>query len=106
MPLRRTVFETTEGSVIFYNTENGVVGCILDRSFDIISILLEVRTVGDMICSHLNNTDLDRQIYDDLLRENREEFRVMNAELLREIERHFGPVTTEQLIERTVKVKK
>ena len=106
MPLRRTVFETTEGSVIFYNTENGVVGCVLDRDFDMISIMLEVRTVGDMICRRLNNAELSKQIFEDLTRANREEFRVMNADLLKEIERHFGPVTTEQLIQRTVQVKK
>jgi hypothetical protein len=106
MPLRRTVFETAEGSVIFYNTDNGAIGCILDRDFDIISIMLEVRTVGELICSHLNNAEPDKEKFDDILRENRQEFRVRNAELLREIENHWGPGITEKLIERTVKVKK
>jgi predicted regulator of Ras-like GTPase activity (Roadblock/LC7/MglB family) len=106
MPLRRTVFETAEGSVIFYNTDNGAIGCILERDFDIISIMLEVRTVGELICSHLNNAEPDKAKFDDLLRENRQEFRVRNAELLREIENHWGPGITEKLIERTVKVKK
>jgi predicted regulator of Ras-like GTPase activity (Roadblock/LC7/MglB family) len=106
MPLRRTVFETTEGSVIFYNTDNGAIGCILDRDFDIISIMLEVRTVGELICCHLNNAEPDKEKFDDILRENRQEFRVRNAELLREIENHWGPGITEKLIERTVKVKK
>ena len=106
MPLRRTVFETPEGSVIFYNTDNGAIGCILDRDFDIISIMLEVRTVGELICSHLNYAEPDKALFDDLLRENRREFRVRNAELLREIENHWGPGITEKLIERTVKVKK
>jgi predicted regulator of Ras-like GTPase activity (Roadblock/LC7/MglB family) len=106
MPLRRTVFETAEGSVIFYNTDNGAIGCILDRDFDIISIMLEVRTVGELICSHLNNAEPDKAKFDDILRENRQEFRVRNAELLREIENHWGPGITEKLIERTVKVKK
>jgi predicted regulator of Ras-like GTPase activity (Roadblock/LC7/MglB family) len=106
MPLRRTVFETAEGSLIFYNTDNGAIGCILDRDFDIISIMLEVRTVGELICSHLNNAEPDKEKFDVLLRENRQEFRVRNAELLREIENHWGPGITEQLIERTVKVKK
>ncbi|OPY27259.1 MAG: hypothetical protein A4E28_02076 [Methanocella sp. PtaU1.Bin125] len=103
MPLRRTVFETTEGSVIFYNTDNGIVGCILDRDYDIISVMLEVRTVGDVICSRLNDGAPDKEKLAALLRENREEFRVKNAELLREIERHWGPSITEQLIERTVR---
>jgi hypothetical protein len=106
MPLRRTVFETAEGSVIFYNTDNGAIGCIMDRDFDIISIMLEVRTVGELICSHLNNAEPDKAKFDDILRENRQEFRVRNAELLREIENHWGPGITEKLIERTVKVKK
>ena len=106
MPLRRTVFETAEGSLIFYNTDNGAIGCILDRDFDIISIMLEVRTVGELICSHLNNAEPDKEKFDDILRENRQEFRVRNAELLREIENHWGPGITEKLIERTVKVKK
>jgi hypothetical protein len=103
MPLRRTVFETTEGSVIFYNTENGIVGCVLDRDYDIISVMLEVRTVGDVICSRLNDGGMDKQKLDDLLRENREEFRVMNAELLKVIENHMGAKLTTQLIERTVR---
>jgi hypothetical protein len=106
MPLRRTVFETTEGSVIFYYTDNGAIGCILDCDFDMISIMLEVRTVGELICSHLNNAEPDKAKFDDILRENRQEFRVRNAELLREIENHWGPGITEKLIERTVKVKK
>jgi predicted regulator of Ras-like GTPase activity (Roadblock/LC7/MglB family) len=106
MPLRRTVFETAEGSLIFYNTDNGAIGCILDRDYDIISIMLEVRTVGELICSHLNNAEPDKEKFDDILRENRQEFRVRNAELLREIENHWGPGITEKLIERTVKVKK
>lgn len=106
MPLRRTVFETAEGSLIFYNTDNGAIGCILERDFDIISIMLEVRTVGELICSHLNNAEPDKEKFDVILRENRQEFRVRNAELLREIENHWGPGITEQLIERTVKVKK
>ena len=60
MPLRRTVFETNDGSVIFYNTENGIIGCILDRDYDIISVMLEVRTVGELICSHLNDGGMDK----------------------------------------------
>lgn len=103
MPLRRTVFETNDGSVIFYNTENGIVGCILDRDYDIISVMLEVRTVGDVICSRLSDGGMDRQKLEDLLRENREEFRVMNAELLKVIENHMGAKLTRELIERTVR---
>lgn len=106
MPLRRTIFETAEGSLILYNTDNGAIGCILDRDFDIISVMLEVRTVGELICSHLNNAEPDKEKFDVILRENRQEFRVRNAALLREIENHWGPGITEQLIERTVKVKK
>lgn len=103
VPLRRTVFETKEGSVIFYNMENGAICCLLEPGYDIISVMLDVRTAGDMISGHLNNTTLDREKQDELLQENREEFRTLNAELLREIERHFGPITTEQLIQRTVR---
>jgi predicted regulator of Ras-like GTPase activity (Roadblock/LC7/MglB family) len=103
VPLRRTVFETREGSIIFYNMENGVVGCVLDRDYDILSIMLEVRTVGDMISSHLNNGEMDRETHESLLNENREEFRTLNAELLRQIENHYGPAITEQLIHRTVR---
>jgi len=103
VPLRRTVFETREGSIILYNMDNGVVGCMLDRDFDILAIMLELRTVGDLINSHLNNAELDRSARETLLRENRKEFRALNAELLRQIENHWGPIVTEQLIERTVR---
>jgi predicted regulator of Ras-like GTPase activity (Roadblock/LC7/MglB family) len=106
MPLRRTVFETTKGSVIFCHTENGAIGCILGPDFDIVSIMLEVHTAGEMICSHLNNVEPDKQMLDHLLAEHCEEFRVRNAELLTQIERHLGRKITEDLIKRTVKVKK
>jgi predicted regulator of Ras-like GTPase activity (Roadblock/LC7/MglB family) len=103
VPLRRTIFETREGSVIFYSMENGIVGCILDTEFDVVSIMLEIHTVADMINSHLNNTDVNREVQDSRLRENREELRAFSQDLLREIERHFGPVTTEQIIQRMVR---
>ncbi|HMK48383.1 MAG TPA: hypothetical protein VK436_17300 [Methanocella sp.] len=103
VPLRRTIFETKDGSIVFYSIENGMVGCLLDHDFDVVSIMLEVRTVGDMINSHLNNAEIDRKKQDSLLQENRNEFRAFNHDLLREIEKHFGPVTTEQIIQRTVR---
>lgn len=106
VPLRRTVFETAEGSIVFHNTDHGAVGCILGPDYDLLAVLLEVRTVGEMIGSHLNNAEPDQRLLDDLLQVNREEFRVRNAVLLREIENHFGAKTTEDLIQRTVKVKK
>ena len=103
VPLRRTVFETKEGTVVFYNTDNGMVGCILDREYDLLSIMLEVRTVGDLIYCHLNNGDLGQDKRDSILNENREEFKTFNSELLKEIENHFGSQLTEQLIQRTVR---
>jgi hypothetical protein len=103
VPLRRTIFETKDGSVIFYSMENGIVGCILDREFDVVSIMLEIHTVADMINSHLNNLDVGREAHDSRLQESREEFRAFSHDLLREIEKHFGPVTTEQIIQRMVR---
>ena len=101
--LRRAVFETKEGSVIFYCMDNGIVGCILDKEFDVVSSMLEIRIVAEMINSHLNNNEISREVQDSHIRENREEFRVYNQDLLREIEKHFGPVTTEQIIQRMVR---
>jgi hypothetical protein len=103
VPLRRTIFETKDGSVIFYSMENGIVGCILDREFDVVSIMLEIHTVADMINSHLNNVDVGREAQDSRLQESREEFRAFSHDLLREIEKHFGQVTTEQIIQRMVR---
>ncbi len=103
VPLRRTIFETKEGSVIFYSMENGIVGCILDKEFDVVSMMLEMNTVADMINSHLNNVDMGRDVQESRLRENREEFRAFSHDLLREIEKHFGTVTTEQIIDRMVR---
>lgn len=103
VPLRRTLFETKEGSVIFYNMENGVVGCVLEPDHDIVSIMLEVRNVGDLINSHLNNGEMDQEMRENMLNENRKEFRMMNSELLNVIEKHFGSTTTEQLVQRTVR---
>ena len=103
VPLRRTIFETKEGSVIFYSMENGIVGCILDKEFDVVSMMLEMNTVADMINSHLNNVDVGRDVQESRLRENREEYRAFSHDLLREIEKHFGTVTTEQIIDRMVR---
>lgn len=103
VPLRRMIFETKEGSIIFYSTDIGMVGCLLDSDYDLISVMLEIRMVGDLICSHLNNCELGSDKRDTILRENRDEFRVFNAELLGEIEKHFGIKLTEDLIQRTVR---
>jgi len=103
VPLRRAMFETKEGSVIFYSMDNGIVCCIMDKEFDVVASMLEIRIVAEMINSHLNNIEISREVQDNHLRENREEFRVFNQDLLREIEKHFGPVTTEQIIQRMVR---
>lgn len=103
VPLRRALFETKDGSVIFYSMENGMVGCTLDREFDIASIMLEMHTVADLIHSHLNNAEAGQEGQDSILQKNREEFRAFNHDLLCEIEKHFGPVTTEQIIQRMVR---
>ncbi|MCD1296066.1 hypothetical protein CUJ83_13765 [Methanocella sp. CWC-04] len=103
VPLRRTIFETKDGSVIFHHTENGIVGCVLDKDYDLITIMLDVRMAGELIDSHLNNDELDQDERDIILRENRDEFRTLNSELLTEIEKHFGYNMTEALIQRTVR---
>jgi len=38
---------------ILYNAENAIVGCFLEKDYDLLSIMLEIRTVGDLIGSHL-----------------------------------------------------
>lgn len=103
VPLKRAIFETSEGSVVLYSMENGMVGCVVDKDFDVVQTMLDIHTVADMIYNHLNNTEQSRERQEHILRENREEFRAFSQDLLREIERHFGPVTTEQIIQRTVR---
>jgi hypothetical protein len=103
VPLCRTIFETDEGCAIFFNIENGMIGCVHEKGSDLLSIMLEIRTVGEFIDHHLNNMELSMDERDRILAENREEFRMLNSGLLKEIENHFGLKTAEQLIQRTVR---
>lgn len=102
-PLRRSMFETKEGTVMFYVMDNGILGCLLDKDADLLSILVEIRAVGDMISGHLNNGDIAQEKLDNIQKENREEFKAFNSGFLKELEKHYGPIITEQLIQRTVR---
>lgn len=98
VPLRRVMFETDDGSVILYNTENVIVGCLLDRNYDLLSIMLEVRTVGDLIGNHLNNGELSEKELESIVNRNRDEFKTFAAGFLKVIDDHWGSIIADRLV--------
>jgi predicted regulator of Ras-like GTPase activity (Roadblock/LC7/MglB family) len=66
-PLRRVIFETEEGSVVLYNAENAVIGCLLDKDYDLLTVMLEIKTVGELIGSHLNSGELTREEFEKIV---------------------------------------
>lgn len=101
-PLRRVVFETDEGSAILYNAENAIVGCLLDKDYDLVSVMLEVRTVGDLIGNHLNNGELTDEEWQKIAVKNREELHKLASGLIENITNHYGNIITEEFLQFTI----
>ncbi len=89
-PLRRVVFEAEEGAVVLYNAENAVVGCLLDREFDLLSVMLEIKTVGDLVGSHIGSGELTREEFEKITKKNPDELKILAYDLVGNITNHFG----------------
>jgi predicted regulator of Ras-like GTPase activity (Roadblock/LC7/MglB family) len=98
VPLRRVMFETDDGSVILYNAENVIIGCLLDKNYDLLSIMLEIRTVGDLVGNHLNNGELSEKELETIVNRNRDEFKTFASGFLKLIDDHWGSIIADRLV--------
>jgi len=101
-PLRRVVFEAEEGAVVLYNAENAIIGCLLERDFDLLSIMLEIKTVGDLIGSHISSGELTKEEFDQIVTRDPEELKVLAFDLVDNITRHYGDNIAEKFIKFTL----
>lgn len=101
-PIRRVIFETEEGAVVLYNADNAIVGCLLEKDFDLLSVMLDIKTVGDLIGSHLNAGELSKEEFDKIVTRDPEELKVLAFDLLGNITNHFGDKTTNDFIRFTL----
>ncbi len=102
MPLRRVVFETEEGSVVLYNAENAVIGCLLDKDYDLLTVMLEIKTVGELIGSHLNSGELTKEEFEKIVTRDPGELKAFAFDLVGNISNHYGDLITEEFIKFTL----
>lgn len=98
VPIRRVMFETDDGSVILYNADNVIIGCLLDKSYDLLSIMLEIRIVGDLVGNHLNNGELSEKELESIMNANRDEFKSFASGFLKVLDHHWGKNITDELV--------
>ncbi len=101
--IRRVLFETEEGAVVLYNTDNAIIGCLLEKDFDLLSVMLEIKTVGDLIGSHLSTGELSREEFDRIVTRDPGELKVLAYDLVGNITNHYGDVIADDLIRSTLK---
>jgi len=101
-PLRRVIFETEEGAVVLYNAENAIIGCLLERDFDLLSVVLEIKTVGDLVGSHIGCGELTKEEFDRIITRDPEELKVLAFDLVDNITRHYGENITDKFIRFTL----
>jgi predicted regulator of Ras-like GTPase activity (Roadblock/LC7/MglB family) len=101
-PLRRVIFETEEGSVVLYNAENAVIGCLLDKDYDLLTVMLEIKTVGELIGSHLNSGEITKEEFDRIVTRDPGELKALAFDLLGSLSNHYGDPITEEFIKFTL----
>jgi predicted regulator of Ras-like GTPase activity (Roadblock/LC7/MglB family) len=89
-PLRRVIFETEEGAVVLYNAENAIIGCLLERDFDLLSVMLEIKTVGDLVGSHIGSGELTQEEFEKITKKDPDELKILAYDLVGNIANHFG----------------
>ncbi|HTX44485.1 MAG TPA: roadblock/LC7 domain-containing protein [Methanocella sp.] len=89
-PLRRVILETEEGAVILYNAENAIIGCLLEKDYDLLSVMLEIKTVGDLVGSHIGSGELTQEEFEKITRKNPDELKALAYDLVGNITDHFG----------------
>jgi predicted regulator of Ras-like GTPase activity (Roadblock/LC7/MglB family) len=97
-PLRRVMFETAEGAVVLYNADNAIVGCLLERDFDLLSVMLEIKTVGDLVGSHIGSGELTREEFERITKKSPDELKILAYDLVGNITYHFGDNITNDVI--------
>ncbi len=100
--IRRVVFESDEGAVVLYNAENAIVGCFLEKDYDLLSIMLEIRTVGDLIGSHLNAGELSKEEFEKIVTRDPGELKVLAFDLVGNITDHYGDAIADEFIRFTL----
>jgi len=100
--IRRVVFESDEGAVILYNAENAIVGCFLEKDYDLLSIMLEIKTVGDLIGSHLNAGELSKEEFEKIVTRDPGELKVLAFDLVGNITDHYGDAIADEFIRFTL----
>jgi predicted regulator of Ras-like GTPase activity (Roadblock/LC7/MglB family) len=101
-PVRRVVFETDEGAVVLYNAENAVVGCLLEHDYDLLSVMMEIKTIGDLVGSHLNAGELTKEEFERIINKNPDELKAMAYDLVGNISDHFGDNIANDVIKFTL----
>ncbi|AFC99986.1 putative Roadblock/LC7 domain protein [Methanocella conradii HZ254] len=101
-PLRRVVFETEEGAVVLYNADNAIIGCLLEKDYDMLSIMLEIKMVGDLIGSHLSVGELTKEEFERITRKSPDELKVLAYDLVGNITNHFGDNVANDVIRFTL----
>ncbi len=97
-PLRRVMFETAEGAVVLYNAENAIVGCLLERDFDMLSVMMEIKTVGDLVASHIGSGELKPEELERITKKSPGELKILAYDLVGNITNHFGDDITNDFI--------
>ncbi len=104
-PPRRVVFETEDGAVVLYNAENAIVGCFMEKDYDLLSIMLEIKTVGELIGSHLNAGELSREEFERIVAKDPGELKALAFDLVGNITEHYGDDITNDFIKFTLEKK-
>ncbi|HTY89924.1 MAG TPA: hypothetical protein VMC84_01985 [Methanocella sp.] len=100
--IRRVLFESEEGVVVLYNAENAIVGCFMEKDYDLLSVILEIKIVGDLIGSHLNMGELSREEFERIVAKDPQELKALASDLVDSINDHLGDVYTNDLIKFTL----
>lgn len=101
-PLRRVVFETEEGAVVLYNADNAIIGCLLEKDYDMLSIMLEIKMVGDLVGSHLSVGELTKEEFERITCKSPDELKVLAYDLVGNITNHFGDNVANDVIRFTL----
>ena len=75
-----------------------IVGCLLDKDYDLLSVMLEIRTVGDLVGNHLNNGELSEKEMETIVNRNRDEFKTFASGFLELIDDHWGSIISDRLV--------
>jgi len=102
-PLRSVTLESDEGSVILYNADNALIGCLLDRGYDAVSVKINIGIVGDLVRNDLNSGELTREEFEKIVTRDPEEVKALAYDLVENISLHWGEPITDEFLKFTLK---